>query len=260
MSDSVNKEPLREKDEFLLIKYLDGECGLFERFLAKRLIQNNPSALDFVSSLKSLSKDFANTRTELESVNVDLWSRVERRIEQEEKAAFYLGSRVVSDVRTEVAPLWNRVGVGLGAGLLTACLAVFFSFGLSRNVVKEDFSVQPAGSEMVYQSIEPIKFKSFSAPLANEEVSFVSSQPFAGNSSLRDPSRVSSRIDWVRSHGRVKMIKSSEKKLPIIWVKRALPDGLPDTQLFDVESSENGSQPVILEQREPVSISISNKK
>lgn len=206
MSTDIDRD-LSDKQQLLLSRYFDGECGVISRILAKRLISSNPSALQFLNSLQQHSNTF-RSYTENSQSSVDLWSRIDARIEQEERASFYLGNRRVEESRTSLLTRVTSSHTALG-GLSGAALAAVVLF-------------------VVYQ---PKNILTFSAP---QNVAFNASpqfQPVAlGNSapagSANPFTQVSARpmeVDWMRSNGSLALIPDSQGTSTIIWVRRKMP-------------------------------------
>lgn len=207
---------LQEKDEFLLVKYIDDECGFIERIIARRLIARNPQAASFVVSMRSLSNEFASTKRDFQEYDVDLWGRINDRIEQEEKAEFYLGRRVEGVAEPKVFWDWSKINLGIGTGLAAAGLSLFFFQNLKGTESPTASLASPSNSIESPIEMMPIKL--------------------AGNEPIAAPSIP--KVDWVRSHGKIRMIKDpNERRLPVIWVNRNLSEksrSLPNHDLFDL--------------------------
>lgn len=209
---------LTDKQQLLLSRYFDGECGFIARVAAKRLIASNPSALLF---LNSLQRNGETLRTDLDATRatpVDLWSRIDARIEQEERASFYLGER---RVQTTQAPLFTHAQPShlVFGGLSGAALAALALF-------------------MVYQ---PISLPTFSSPQTAAVNGSQAFQPVAlgTNSRLRPTALAPSgtrgmEVDWMRSNGSLSLIPDPNGASTIIWVRRRSPrtlDARNTTQL-----------------------------
>jgi hypothetical protein len=102
--ESIN---LSEKQQLLLSAYADDQCSFFSRFLAERLIRVNPDARTFISNLQATSTLFQEHAPNRD-ISVDLWARIDQRIDAEERAALYLGQRKALPER-EAASLFDRL-------------------------------------------------------------------------------------------------------------------------------------------------------
>jgi hypothetical protein len=188
---------LTETQEKLLQKYTDGECNLLERLRIQRL-RTSPSGRAYLASLTACSPQI---RAGLElrgqeagSQDVDLWSRIALRLEQEDRAALFLGKR--KPVLAEKFSFFPKP-VFLGAGALaTACLALLMFVPGTRTG-----NLNPSGVPGVN--------------LASTNTSRLDPPRFLNNDV---PTSV--EVDWMRSNGRVKMIQSPEGGSDIIWVRR----------------------------------------
>lgn len=120
--------PLSNKQEILLQRYYDKECGFYGRFLAKRLLGKNSEATQYINSLKSCSEAL---QTEIHNIENEftsnMWNRILARIEQESEV---LNRAKYSEKvkRLRFNNLWWGVS---GAGVAVACGVV--SFMLVRN-------------------------------------------------------------------------------------------------------------------------------
>ena len=107
-------------EELLLTAFFDGESGFFSRMKARSLLRKNPLAKTYLSELESLRDSalpsFFDSRAgtplerdSLEGKPVQLWDRISNRIDQEERAAFFLGERggISSSTTKEKAPLFG---------------------------------------------------------------------------------------------------------------------------------------------------------
>jgi hypothetical protein len=216
--------PLTENQEILLSQYSDGECGMWRAILAKRLISKNPAAKDFLLILQSVKDTCTLEFNSAPPPSIDLWDRISTRITQEERSALYLGERRLEH-KAEPAwgepnwssALWNRmrspyavVGGVTGAACAAILLTVMYR---PSNVVS--FSAPQTAMQNTMPYVQPVA------------VSGKSYRPRVA-APLQQPSL---EVDWMRSHGSVKVIPDPNGSSAIIWVRRrqALPS-LPRIQ------------------------------
>ncbi len=197
---------LSEKDELLLSKYHDGECGALSAFVAKRLIRDNTAAQDFLRTLENCSRVLDAEASRVSIPVVDLWDRIDNRIDQEQKAAFYLGGRRV----TERAPSLierlraSQVAVGGLSGAAIAAVALLFVYS-PRDITS--FSVPTNGPSSNAQN----QFQQVGFGNAPRQAAFTQ----RGNSPLE--------VDWMRSNGSLSLIPDASGSSAIIWVRRRSP-------------------------------------
>lgn len=207
---------LTEREELLLSRYFDGECGFFSRRSAEKLASSSPLARDFLGSLNKAAGTCRAAADE-SAVGADLWSRIDARIDAEEHAAFYLGERrsgadsdsLLSRLRSRQA-LWG----GLSGGLVAATALLFV--------------VSPATKE-------PSRTALPGQPFQQSAVGGFAASP----ASLGNPSRSAMEVDWMRANGSLKIIQDPSGKSATIWVRRR-----PSTmQPLGVARSAPGFQP-----------------
>lgn len=237
---------LSEHDELLISRYADGESGFFEARRVRRLLAANAEAEAFLGSLRRIGGEVSDSsRFEL---RIDLCERIERRIDQEERAALYLGARESTrrGDRREVFSAWEALlGRGLWgmSGALAAVLLMFF-FGESSNMrqappmlgeqlamvessgmsamsadesipqLGEDTSNQEEAVRMLLQE-EALRNQGRSAPL-DAPVATVSQGSGADRRSAGVRRYV--EMDWMRSDGRVRLVQVPNRGSSIIWV------------------------------------------
>lgn len=201
-----DKDPkLNERQEALLSRYFDGECGVIQRLMAKRLLAQNLLARDFLRVLEN-NRSLHQQAKALDSDSIDLWARIDARIEQETKAAFYLGHR-----RVEAAPssafYTRRPAHALLGGLSGAAVAAIMLVVLYNNPREIISFSAPHSSSLQRQGVfQPVG-------LGNSRSS-ASSHAFAGAS---DPAL---KFDWMRANGSLALIPDPNGSSAIIWVRR----------------------------------------
>lgn len=185
---------LSEAEEILLSQYWDGECGFLARRRAEKLMRSSAAARSFIDALKGLHSDCRSYEAE-NGPKVDLWQRIEARIDAEEQAAFYLGERRREE-RSErfFSRLWSRQAAwgGLSGAVVATSALVFLAVPRPKSVT--------APAQPFYQAA----VGGFAASPA----------------SLPHSSRPTMEVDWMRSNGSLKLFQDPSGKSATIWVRR----------------------------------------
>lgn len=202
MSESNQRGMLREEDECMLMRFVDGQSGFFERRAAKALIERNSEAASFVNGLRGVSKLVQGSAGRLPQV--DLWDRVSQRIKQEEHAALFLGERI----KDEPAGIWAHFMKRLSTPwsvAVSGSLALASVGALVLNIGRT--TALPLGAIAANQ------------PSAAENVQTVA---LHGRPQLLEDDRSPNvvEVDWMRSDGRVRILHDPSERAPMIWVKR----------------------------------------
>jgi len=189
--DTTDK--LTAREERLLSKLHDGECGLVARWRAERLVEKNPAAREFVAAL-TRSRQMVVERT-AGIPKADLWSGISTRIAQEERAEIFLGKRRETPLEKVFAFLreHRQVAWGIPSGAVLAGLILLF------------VAPQP-GSD----NGEPLGVAKSNAGRA----------PVVNLASAGGRSRQPVEVDWVRGNGRVRVMQDPHRNSAIIWVRR----------------------------------------
>lgn len=194
---------LSEKAQKLLMQYADGCCGWFGRRQARKLLVSSTAAREFFDGLQGLTEGLkAINHCGANDKAVSLWDRIENRIEQEERAAFYLGERVLErgPVRSSFG-WWQSWLIGAPAGAVVALLAII---GTGQHNQKNDF-MNSIGQQIAYYG--GFENSNLVVPVAH---------------SVRNNTATSElELEWLRSHGRVQMIQPAQGQVPVIWINRA---------------------------------------
>jgi hypothetical protein len=201
---------LTDRQQLLLSRYVDGECGLMRSLQVKRLLATQSAARQYLNDLKRTRTVLSERLSAPQSVSVDLWDRIEARIEQEERAALFLGARSVEtrNIPTQPDSIWSAFSspatwVG---GLSGAAVAAAFLVFLYKPAQIVSFSApQQVALQNSPQQVRPIAMgstRSSHTPITR----------------LRPPS--SFEVDWMRSHGSLNVIPDSSGTSAIIWVRR----------------------------------------
>lgn len=206
----LNKKTLTERQELLLCRYFDGECGLCGRYVAKSLLAKNPDAREFFEQLSAIKTECQEACSQNDEICGDLWGRISARIESEERAAFYLGSRRQEPIRsgTSLGQKLYKPQVIMGglSGAAVAGLALIFITRTSSPT--EILTVARGGTS------------GSSAPSDVTQVAL-------GGANQRRPSKSGARtlspsmeVDWMRANGPLALIQNPQGKSAIIWVRR----------------------------------------
>ena len=149
---------LRDTQIQLLHRYLDGECSYLSRFSARRLLHKSSEARSYFNTLRTTAAKVIESTAmkaaalERESLSTNqMWDRIERRIEAEERASVLLGERnvygkaspigratratekfgAIFDAISEMFVGRRRSVFGGMAAITTCCLLVVLSFSTS---------------------------------------------------------------------------------------------------------------------------------
>lgn len=197
---------LSEKDELLLSRYHDGECGVFFAFLAKRLLRDNTAAQDFLHNLENSSRAFKAESSKVSIPVVDLWDRIDNRIDQEQKAAFYLGDRRVAERAPSIMERLkaSQVAVGGLSGAAMAAVALLFVYS-PRDIAS--FSV-------------PTNASTSNAQNQFQQVGLGGSPISTRQAALSPRGNRPLEVDWMRSNGSLSLIPDASGSSAIIWIRR----------------------------------------
>ena len=219
---------LKDHDERLLLAYLDGEAGFVGRLRA-RLLLRRPEARAYVQSMQRVGTE---TRAWAEGrvvPEVSLWDRVATRLDQEERAALFLGARERS--AAPVRLVWSERLAWAVPSAAVAALATVFVIGTEFRVPGGFHSMAGTVRQEREQlaTIEPAVL-GLDAPV--QPVSLRSAPAARPQTYLPAPVEVR----WMRSNGRVQLMQDPENRSAIIWIRtkpnqrrRGSPDPLLST-------------------------------
>jgi len=218
----------KERQEMLLCSFYDGQSGFFGTLKAKRLLARSSEARNYFEQLGKISAASQswfnldeNSRDSAEEIS--LWKQVSQRIDQEERAAFYLGSRRLSLVGADKAgrtALIPTLSAGFAGTMAVAAMAMFIflpasDVGILNNSTSSEFTAGVGPQEIATRGFRD---------QSDEGVNFVSHE-------RAEPLRITEsrlnramEVDWMRSQGRVRLIQSPSERSAIIWVKRDTPE------------------------------------
>ena len=223
------KGTLTRRQEELLLRYADGECGWLGRRRAEALLARDESAREFARAMQRTADEVrAAVRRESSVVEPDLWPRISMRLEQEERAAVFLGARRhETDTRRGMG--WG-LAWGMSGAVAAACIAALMIFQQSS---------PPSGvGQLVTQ-----------APAVVPSVNLVSQHAaYQPPVMLEDDAPV--QVDWLRSQGRVSMIQGPTRRSAIIWVNR-------NRQIYPHRRTQPGRGIRMVEDNVPVAVPVS---
>ena len=233
----MTQNKLSDSEEMLLMRFLDKETGLLEDRAVRKLLDIKPEARSFLTSIGAADHLLRSELSADLHCDSEMWERVSNRIKAEEKAEIFLGkrkapavlfkSRFDFDWRTWSAP------VALAGTALAALLFVIVpnDFAKQGDKVKlgKGLDYMSASEELSSSPVQPIFHSNPFMP--EPQVGVVSS---SGLMSEEAPPSVLSgqrsavpldslEVDWVRSHGRVKLIQDVDGRSAIVWIKKRDP-------------------------------------
>ena len=203
-SDRSNSPLLSEQQEQLLMRLCDCELGLLGRWRAQKLLRSSVVAREFVAQSKSLRSTLSEVKY---SAPVDLWSRIDAAIDNEEFAERLVAPRAdlarsapwrINRLAESLRQLgWGVSGVAVTAGLLVVAVR----FG----------RIPTAATTSSFGAVKQATFDSDGR---------VSSDSSSGIYILNDHAQPAMEVDWMRSAGSVRVIPDSRDRNTILWVKR----------------------------------------
>lgn len=263
-----NSRELSEQQQLLLMSLHDGECGVFSRWRANRLVSQSPKAAEFIATLDAISEGIdSSVAGEVPQLAGSLWEGISRRIEQEERAALFLGERRVRSAEPRVnrrilAPLgWSVAG-----GLVAASFTVLFlgdiqpSDRLPQNGAGEKLAHQRAADSFKLSSqandlpriIEPDHGAITGASLASSNSFARGNRSGAGHQQRVD-------VDWVQSDGSVRFFSDPSQRSTMIWVKKRSPAVRFYTPPTPLSRTSFDGAPQLIEKPVPESFAVSNR-
>ncbi len=227
--DQKNKLP--SSVEKILIRLSDGEGSALDRIIGSVLVATNKTCRQFKDDMSSLSIKVSSLTngTTTKPATVDLWTRIERRIDEEERAAIYLGNR--SAISNPQAPTqsWLRevfspaLFGGMAVGVATAAVA-FFAFKPAEMSSTISRGVNFAANRIVAEQ-PPVDLVSFSDSQRSGSRSRIDNREAFRNQRQvrllrRMDTKVPFEVDWMKSDGKVSFVQDPQLGSTVIWVKR----------------------------------------
>lgn len=196
---------LTERQELLLVAFHDGACGVVEAMQARLLLKCSKAAREFIESVRRTDSAFCDYSESIEQdCKVDLWDRISARIEAERRAEVFLGERTYS-TRARSSSLWNGVAEWRARLAWSAGGAAFASV-VAMSLVTTGY-IGGAGAGAITTIAQP---RSQMVIPSAAQVAF-------------SPERVGRaepiEMDWMRSEGRVQVLRDPSERTAIIWVK-----------------------------------------
>ena len=201
MRESGSKD-LSEQQQLLLSSYVDNECSFISRIRAERLLKRSETAKLFVRNIKHSSQTYRSLFSDTQHSS-DLWDKISRRIDAEERSALYLGERkpaVAEGERQAVASFFSKQAIlgGLSGAAVAACVLLLISRPTKPS---EIIPVYTGGPVAAHNSS------------AFHQASLGSSPKSSANGS-------SMEVDWMRSNGSLKIIQNPNDNSAIFWVRK----------------------------------------
>lgn len=198
----MNKLTIKQQQR--LQKYIDGESSTICKFFTKRLIERNEEAKEFVDSMLNLSLGIKQSQIKPRVNSDELWNKISLRLDQEEKARFYLGERRSGAV--EKSGFKNLFVNPYFTGASVALASFFLGIIIKSQAV-------PNVTDVASSTIK--RYSDFSSNIPSlQSVNYGNSRPTTRAISPEID------IDWVKSDGHVRLLSSPNGANNIIWVKR----------------------------------------
>lgn len=199
------EEKLSEKEQLLLSRFFDGDCGFIGSWRAQKLLARNPLANQFIDNLESI-QHMVTQRSYSGSGTVDLWDKIERRINEEQRSELYLGTRT----STESPSLWQNLSetyamwISGATGATLAAVAIIF-----------------LNSSTDQSPLMPQRQSIGRAPVAQQvAVKAPNRQSAIGIPRIQRSRPQSFAFDWMRSEGALHFIPDPNGASTIIWITR----------------------------------------
>lgn len=202
---------LTDAEAALLERYLDNESGVLGRMRARWLLGRNVAAKDYIDTLSAARSAAEEYASFMPVPSEDLWKRVSRRIEQQER----LDAISTDDSEGFWTPILDglgRVSWGAAGGLAAAGLVLAFSH-FNMQVPSTLNGSSHLSSNGIGGSTEPVQLASgvFGAPRHDRQYLYENGRGEGGNT----PS-----FDRLRSSGRVRVMRRPSEGSTIFWVER----------------------------------------
>lgn len=233
MKDMENNfNSLNDRERSLLMSYHDSSRDLSqltftERWKLRRVLREKPEAELFLKFLTNISAQVVEAVTSQNiRLNKSLWSNIDQRIDQEERAALYLGKRDLSLDRD------NR-GLGQLATWAEYRWAVPSAVAASLIVAGGLFMSKAGQVDSLTSRATIARSSNSTAGSMGAETSSLSRVRFASKQDdlpqIIEPSRNRPQtlsnvdVDWVHSDGAVRFLSDPERNSTMIWVKKRAP-------------------------------------
>ena len=209
---------LTEKQELMLQKLHDAELFSWGKLKAKLLLKKSQPAQDYMKNLNEIARSVVEDSKRHDSKCYDrvsagdLWNSIESRIEQEERAEFFLGKR--SPKSGEEDRSQQSFVQLFNPAFASALVAVAFFGGFYFKKLSAPERSLTAATTLSSGDSQPLDSAS---QFASDKIQLVTAGRKSARSELASSAPV---VDWVRSAGRVHLIAGQQKNHKnIIWVK-----------------------------------------
>ncbi len=209
------RRSISENDCRLIERYCDNECSEREIAAVKDLVSENADAASYLSSIKAIHNEVVSSYSGAPD-SINIWDKISRRIDEEQKLAILLGARRISTktkifqrfavhVQDHVAA-W---GVSSAAAIAICVLLIRVLPGSNPNdngVGGESFAKESSfgGESAGVSNVARVPVKSSAPEIFEEQI----------------PQTM--EVDWMRSKGGVRVIQNRHGS-PIFWVKKREP-------------------------------------
>lgn len=257
------------------MQWCDGEARIVTRAIAKILVRQNAAAREYCDELRELKEALQarhdsssyvsddsyapdnSLSTHMNGARADLWERVARRIDEEQRAAVYLGAREGRE-RIENEGLrgaWSFPSFGRAGALATACMLGVYLVAdpkspLGRAILSESplaaapsdgprnfasgesaaptlVSSRPVGGDVLGSAgitVASLDTSGGDDPIMSEGplgTAGAGGGVHYGLPRILEPDYpVPLEVDWMRSDGRVRLMQDSNARSAIIWIRR----------------------------------------
>lgn len=206
---------LSERQERCLARWLDGEAGWLDRLYVRCWLGRTKAAQSYISQLGRINAVLTDSVSEqVGGGAVDLWDRISTRLDQEEKAALFLGSRAIVSKHRPLVVSWPEKVVWGASG---ACVAVAL---VAVTVLIRPYSAMFESSQLAVSRLDasdPTLMASGNAEVGSYQVPtrLVSTQPVSSRATSRNW-----EMDWIRSVGSVSLVDDANGGSAVMWVNR----------------------------------------
>ncbi len=211
---------LSEAEEQLLTRYFDSETSLLDGLLVRSLKwRKSESVEQFLGLLGVIREISRGEQAGILKTNpkpVDLWSKIDQRISEEERIAVFYGrerfsshNRAALPAREEpskVAEMLGRFVWSLGGGLVAACATFVMLRGPAP--VTQMVGLSHGSQE---GNLAPVAVVRPVSDTASSDLAYDDEGPHVVE------------VDWMRSDGRVRLLHQPQDRSALIWVKKRQP-------------------------------------
>jgi hypothetical protein len=210
----------------LVQKAVDAELSIVDRLLLKVASRFDSSLSSDIVNTKSLSQDLKSCLESKKMSDLDLWSKIDARIDQEERAALFLGERRLVSAEVD-APgrSWAFPSGLVAGGLAVGLIAVVLSSGLfNKSNSSSPSNTQNNSAQFAEMKADVTNQLAKISEIENGNLNLVSSSP-QSLAALEDkfygPNLEHElEVDWMRSSGRFRIVPDRSNQVVAIVVQR----------------------------------------